>query len=328
MTPNLYRLFCSSRLFLVIAIGPCSVVSLLFATQFLQAQDPVSAATTELELPWKRVTWLADREINESSGIVLSQRNDKCFWTHNDSGDVPRLFLVHRDGRTIARLKVLGIKAIDWEDLAFATIGGSPKIIVGDIGGNAQKRDFVTLHILAEPSFVFDDSRPTKPIEASAFVETSMNVRFNRGITNYEGIAVSHAENSILIFEKALLGGRVYSVPLPQVLKGIVEVEAKQIGHTSIPLASSCDISADSRSMVVITYNLGFFFRRRTSAVGAVEDWSETLKREPLTFALPKMRQPEAVCFSADAKSIFLTSEQLPTPIIEMTFPAWIDKSQ
>ncbi len=293
----------------------------LVATLLGQPQTREPAATNEIKLSWRLVTWLADREINESSGLVLSHRNDNCFWTHNDSGDAPRLFLVHRDGRTIARFKVLGIKANDWEDLAFATIDGSPKIIVGDIGGNAQKRNFVTLHILAEPHFSFDNTKPTEPIDTSAFAETSMNVFFKGGVTNYEGIAVDHSSKSIFIFEKALLGGRVYSVPLTDLSKEQVDVEAKEIGRTSIPFACACDISADSRSMVVITYSLGFLFTRITSPEGIAEDWSETLKREPKSFLLPKMRQPEAVCFSVDGKSIFLTSEQLPTPIIQMILP-------
>ncbi len=299
-----------------------------FSMQPLKAQSLETRATNELELPWKRIAWLADREINESSGLVLSHRNKNCLWTHNDSGDVPRLFLVHRDGRTIATFKVLGIKAIDWEDLAFATIGGKPIVIVGDIGGNAQKRIVVTLHFMAEPSFEFDDVKPIEPFDAKAFSVTSMDVWFKGGVTNYEGIAVDHASKSILIFEKALFGGRVYSVPLPDLSKEKVDAEAKEIGHTSIPFVCACDISADSKSMVVITYSLGFLFTRRISADGVLEEWSQTFKREPISFLLPKMRQAEGVCFSMDAKSIFLTSEHLPTPLIEMTLPKSDDVSR
>jgi len=275
----------------------------------------------EPKTEWKQIAMLADREINESSGLILSERNPNCFWTHNDSGDAARLFLVHPDGRTIARLKVVGANAIDWEDIAFATIDGSPKIIIGDIGGNAQKRNHVTLYVLSEPKFLFDASKPARPIESSVKVETSVDVTFEGGVTNYEGIAVDHIGKSILIFEKALLGGRVYSLPLPELSKRKTETQAKLIAKTGIPVASACDISADGRSMVVVTYHVGCWITRITKEDGTVEDWSEALKREPLSFPLPRMRQTEAVCFSRDAKSIFLTSEQLPTPLIEMTLP-------
>ena len=274
---------------------------------------------------WTQVALLADREISESSGLVLSDRNPDCFWTHNDSGDAARLFLVHRDGRTIARLKVAGANAIDWEDIAFTTIEGSPKIIIGDIGGNAQKRNHVTLYVLSEPKFLFDASKPAHPIESTARVETSVDVTFEGGVTNYEGIAVDHAGKSILIFEKALLGGRVYSLPLPELSKKKTVTQAKLIAKTSIPIACACDISADSKSIVVVTYQVGCLITRRTKDDGTIEDWSEALKREPIVFPLPRMRQTEAVCFSKDAKSIFLTSEQLPTPIIEMKLPSATD---
>ncbi len=274
---------------------------------------------------WTQVALLADREISESSGLVLSERNPDCFWTHNDSGDAARLFLVHCDGRTIARLKVAGANAIDWEDIAFTTIEGSPKIIIGDIGGNAQKRNHVTLYVLSEPKFLFDASKPAHPIESTARVETSVDVTFEGGVTNYEGIAVDHAGKSILIFEKALLGGRVYSLPLPELSKKKTVTQAKLIAKTSIPFACACDISADSKSIVVVTYQVGCLITRRTKDDGTIEDWSEALKREPIVFPLPRMRQTEAVCFSKDAKSIFLTSEQLPTPIIEMKLPSATD---
>ncbi len=269
----------------------------------------------------KEIAVLKDREINESSGLILSQRNADCFWTHNDSGDSPRLFLIHRDGRTIARVKIERATAIDWEDITIATINGSPMLIVGDIGGNALKREHVTLYVISEPQFPFDAKRPLTPIESSVSVEATIEVTFGGGVTNYEGLAVDANATSIVIFEKALLGARVYSIPLPSLSKKKVNVQATEIGQTSVPYACACDISKDSRSMVVTTYLVGFLFTRRTKANGLLEEWSETFQREPTSFPLPKLRQTEAVCFSADGKSIFLTSEHTPTPLVELKIP-------
>ena len=303
------------------ANGGALVVILLASTiQFGNHKTAIAQLGKETEVPWEQISVLSDREISESSGLVLSQRNENCFWTHNDSGDAPRLFLIHRDGRTIARLKVAGAKAFDWEDIAFATIDGIPRIIIGDIGGNAFKRDCITLHVLSEPKFSFDDSKPARPIESLATVETAIDIFFKGGVTNYEGIAVDHAANSILIFEKSI-AGRVFSVPIPDLTSKKVEVEAKLVGQTSIPFASACDISSDSKSMVVLTYRSGFLFTRSTNEDGVAEDWTATFNREPIEFSLPKMRQPEAVCFSKDSKSIYLTSEGLPTPLYKLQMP-------
>ena len=269
----------------------------------------------------KEIAILKDREINESSGLILSQRNVDCFWTHNDSGDSPRLFLIHRDGRTIARVKIEGATAIDWEDITMATINGSPMLIVGDIGGNALKREHVTLYVISEPQFPFDAKRPLTSIESSVSVEATIEVTFVGGVTNYEGLAVDANAGSIVIFEKALHGARVYSLPLPLLSKKKLYVQAIEIGQTSVPYACACDISKDSRSMVATTYLVGFLFTRRTKANGSLEEWSETFQREPTSFPLPKLRQTEAVCFSTDGKSVLLTSELSPTPLVELRLP-------
>jgi hypothetical protein len=291
------------------------VVSAWFNAMNSIGQEAVS------QLESKEIAVLKDQEINESSGLILSQRNADCFWTHNDSGDSPRLFLIHRDGRTIARVKVDGATAIDWEDISMATINGSPKLIVGDIGGNAQKREHVTIYVIAEPKFPFDAKRPLTPLESSTTVEATIEVTFDGGVTNYEGLAVDANAKSIVIYEKTLIGARVYSLPLPPLSKEKLKVQATEIARTNVPYAVACDISQDSRSMVVTTYLVGFLFTRRTKANGALEEWSETFQREPTPFPLPKLRQTEAVCFSAGGKSIFLTSEHTPTPLVELKLP-------
>lgn len=306
----------------------CVGLSIFAGTHFLQKAESIQSS--QLPLPTAtHMVLLSDKAINESSGLVLSQRNEDCFWTHNDSGDIPRLFLVHRDGRSIAHLRVMGVNAIDWEDIARATIGGSEKLIIADIGGNAQSRKFVTLHVVTEPHFRFDPNLPeasTKaPIEATVKVDTTIQVQFKGGVTNYEGIAVDHAAGLILIVEKALFGGRVFTVPLPAVAdlgKDKTEVMAKEIGQTTIPFACACDISHDDNALVVTNYTLGYLYARQALDGGVKEEWSETLKREPIVFRLPKLRQPEAVCFSKDSRSVFLTSEQQPTPLVEISLPA------
>lgn len=40
--------------------------------------------------------------ISESSGLVASRTHDGVFWTHNDSGDAPRIFAIDRSGALLA----------------------------------------------------------------------------------------------------------------------------------------------------------------------------------------------------------------------------------
>jgi hypothetical protein len=63
---------------------------------------------------------LAPRLI-ESSGVTPSTRRPGVLWTHNDSGDEPRLYATDSAGDDLGSILVVGARNVDWEDL-----GGGP----------------------------------------------------------------------------------------------------------------------------------------------------------------------------------------------------------
>ncbi|HWK27331.1 MAG TPA: hypothetical protein VNS09_12260 [Solirubrobacter sp.] len=72
----------------------------------------------------------------------LARTPDGTFWTHNDSGDVPRLFQLDGRGRLLAEVHVSGAQAVDWEDIA----ADGRTLYVGDIGDNEAKRPNVVVY--------------------------------------------------------------------------------------------------------------------------------------------------------------------------------------
>ncbi len=60
---------------------------------------------------------LQDESIAESSGLARCKHHPDWFWTHNDSGDEARVFLVDSEGKTRAIYRLPGAGAIDWEDM-------------------------------------------------------------------------------------------------------------------------------------------------------------------------------------------------------------------
>ena len=56
--------------------------------------------------------------INEASGIAESRKNPDVLWTHNDSGDSPRVFAFNRHGKHLGVYTIAGINNRDWEDMA------------------------------------------------------------------------------------------------------------------------------------------------------------------------------------------------------------------
>jgi uncharacterized protein YbjT (DUF2867 family) len=98
---------------------------------------------------------MASDELREASGLALSHRQPNLLWTHNDSGDRARLFLLDLEGALVAEYAVDGAKAIDWEDM---TADGAGHLYVGDIGNNRSARRDLRVYRLVEP----DPSEPSR----------------------------------------------------------------------------------------------------------------------------------------------------------------------
>ena len=262
---------------------------------------------------------LKDKAILECSGLELSLRNQGGFWLHNDSGDSPRLFLVDKNGETRLRLHVTGAEAIDWEDLSIGEIHGQSMLIVGDIGGNARQRDNIVLYLVLEPKV--DLSQAGDIIDSQQTPYGVLRVRIPGGVTNYESIGFDSTDSSILLIEKSALGGRVYSIEVPNEKpsdKGLEQlVDAKLVSRSAVPTATACDVSDDGSKMIAINYVAGFLYERKMID-GQLEPWLNALQRDPKSFTLPKLRQAESVCFSDNSQSIYVSSEFAPTPIIKV----------
>src|SRR5690606_11062503 len=95
---------------------------------------------------------IGNPEINEASGLVASVAHKGCLWTHNDSGDDARVFLVDNSARYKATYYLQGIVAHDWEDIAMMEQSGISYLLIGDIGDNRGRRPYVYVHVLKEPT--------------------------------------------------------------------------------------------------------------------------------------------------------------------------------
>ena len=89
----------------------------------------------------------------ESSGAAPSHRVRGVVWTHNDSGDEPRLYATDSAGDDLGSVLVAGADNVDWEDLGS---GPCPDhagwcLYPADIGDNRHNRDHIVVYRLAEP---------------------------------------------------------------------------------------------------------------------------------------------------------------------------------
>lgn len=92
----------------------------------------------------------------EASGIVASRKRPDLFWTLGDSGNAPRIYPIHRNGKLYwgdrdsggKGLKLDGATNRDWEGIAVDDDG---HIIVGDIGNNDGDRRELVIYYVDEP---------------------------------------------------------------------------------------------------------------------------------------------------------------------------------
>jgi hypothetical protein len=92
--------------------------------------------------------------LTEASGLAASRRNPGLLWTHNDSGDTARVFLIDEAATIVTEVRVDGAGALDWEDVAVGPgTDGAPWVWIADVGDNFLLRPTVQLHRFREPTY-------------------------------------------------------------------------------------------------------------------------------------------------------------------------------
>ncbi len=289
----------------------------------LAALVVLTPACTPKQLP-VHLFDLADERIAESSGIAASSTYSHVFFTHNDSGDTARFFAVGPDGRTIATYDVQGAEAIDWEDMARATVPGREGsfLYVGDIGDNLRRRQDVTVYQLDEPDVDIDRDDVNQSVRPRVVTKLS----YEDGPHDAETLFVP-SRGQIGVITKELDGrSRVYlAEPYSDnpTLRRVATIDFTKIARPyritdyapeSRLSATGGDVSPDGRRLVVRTYIEAFEWD--------ISDGLESgLALKPTRVPLPWTRQGEAIGYTRDGNALLTTSEQVPAPVYLVALP-------
>ncbi|MDP6544130.1 MAG: hypothetical protein QGH60_09085 [Phycisphaerae bacterium] len=264
-------------------------------------------------LPGKELCKLDKEAIDESSGVAAGRANKGVLWTHNDSGDKPRIFAFNHAGSDLASVKITGAAARDWEDICSFAIGRRNFIMIADVGDNASKRSICTLYVVPEPRL----NVRQRGRKMSVPVAMTINFRYEDGAHNCESLAVDTTTKTIYLVSKCYgLACKVYALALParSPKKTLV---AKAVASLRIPTATAMDISPDGLRAVICTYGNAYEYIRRPD-----ETWAVGFSRAPRTIRLPLRTQGESICFGPDGQTLYLTSENLPAPLIRIPVKA------
>ncbi|MEZ6135928.1 MAG: hypothetical protein R3C53_13575 [Pirellulaceae bacterium] len=242
--------------------------------------------------------------LTESSGIAVSTLDPNIVWTHNDSGDKPRLFAFTRTGDWVAEVTLVGIRANDWEDMCSFQRDGKHYLAIGDVGDNSAGRSSVDILLIEEP-ILGNTPSELKKLEVSAL--SRINVRYEGGAVDCEALAYDSIHNQFILLSKEKLRCCLYTFPCELSARGIRNAQARKQHTFFLPMITGGDISPDGQQLVLTTYGPACIVHRNQDTT-----WNTT---QLLTVQLPARRQGESICFADDGKTFLVTSEFAPTPM-------------
>lgn len=267
---------------------------------------------------------IAAPAINECSGLAVSRRDPDLLWTHNDSGGQPVLYAVDTAGRLRGSVRLAGVRNYDWEDVASFKLDGQAWLIVAETGDNYAQRTDCELYVIAEP----DPAELSPDHEITVPVTRRISVRYPDGPRDCESIAVDIRERLVYLISKRTSPPVVYTLPLDSVAG--TTPEATPIGALAgIPLPTGpealinapwgryrpwpvgLDLAPDGTRAVVLTYGAAYLYARH-----AGETWAQAFARTPQQLPAHGLPQAEAVCFSRDARSIYISTEGNAPPLL------------
>ena len=270
---------------------------------------------------------LADKTLTETSGMVFSLRNENLLWAINDGGNPPIIHAVGLDGSNRGQVHLLNAKNRDWEDLAAFQIDDESYLLIADCGDNNRIQKSSFLYAVVEPQVGKTEFLDGLSVQWKWQIEFS----YIDGPRDCEGVAVDTNSQQILLLTKRTDPPVIYTLPLvPPNTKTILSAQpVATINGIPVPSPeelkedplygrfrsqpTAMDISPDGKTIAILTYRQPYLYDRYKN-----ESWAKVFNRPPKALFMPHMRQAEAMCFSSDGTSLFVTSEKRPAPLYRL----------
>ncbi|MCS6973305.1 MAG: hypothetical protein NZM13_02355 [Cyclobacteriaceae bacterium] len=233
------------------------------------------------------------------------------IWTHNDSGDKARLFLLDTAAQTRMVVYLRGAYNRDWEDMAIGPGPDSTRqyVYVGEIGDNLAVYRTKVIYRFPEPDFT----------EGQVTIAQFDSIRFvyPDGRRDAETLMVDPLTRDIYILSKREKNLHLYRLAYPQSVTDVITAEllsdnltfnglgeAKGYDLRYYNQVTGGDISADGREILIKDYSSVYYWIRKPN-----QTVEEVLTKKP--YLLPYKPEPrgEAIAFAADGSGYFTLSE-------------------
>ncbi|MFY9269844.1 MAG: hypothetical protein WAO55_08885 [Candidatus Manganitrophaceae bacterium] len=245
---------------------------------------PAGCATGLFLLSARPDARFQNRAINESSGLAKSGRFEGIFWTHNDSGDRPRIFAVTRDGKQIGTIDIAGGNNVDWEDIAIDDHGF---LYLCDIGNNRNRRTDLVVYQIPE-------------VDPSRFQQIAVRIRFPfryPGPHSPDAEACFYRNGAIYLLTKEPGAGQtaLYKLDLshPEREEVLTLIDEIKIDG----LVTAADITPDGSHLAILTYSGIYLLKPEKES-----DHFQIEHRRPI-----RLGQAEAIAW--DGNDLIVTNE-------------------
>jgi len=246
-------------------------------------------------------------DIREASGLAASPTFDHSFWTHNDSGGSPIVYLISATGQLRGKVLIKGANNRDWEDI---DIGPGPDanvnyIYVGEIGDNNARYDEKRIYRFPEP----------EKVSGSDVTDTVYNADIIRfvypdGPRDAETLFVDPLTKDIYILSKRETSVNIYRAAYPQDTENVITleklgtlpIEAENIGDQIV----AGDITKDGMEILLKSYNKVYYWQRNDVSTSIVD----LLQSEPTELPYTPEPQGEAITFATDNSGYYTLSEK------------------
>jgi hypothetical protein len=256
---------------------------------------------------------IANQAIDELSGLACSRLSDTMLWAINDGGSQPLLFAVGSNGADLGSVSITGARNRDWEDIAAFKLDSTAYLLIADVGDNSGSRKSCTIYIIEEPTITGVGVKET----TTAKIAARIRYTYEDGPRDCEAVAVDPVQKKILLLSKRTSPAVLYELPLEPSQKDSTEIARRKTDVSDIVIPSAMDISPQGNSAAVLTYNQAYLFVRY-----AGENWSTVFSRTPKVVSFPVLLQQEAICFSKDGKSLYISSEGRYAPLLRIDLEA------
>ena len=248
---------------------------------------------------------IENKQINEASGIVASYRNKGLIWTHNDSGDKNRLFVMDANGKGNREFYLEGTSNRDWEAISMATFPEGSFIYVGDIGDNNNGFAESAIYQVQEPEI-----NASTPQSNTLKNVQKITYKYADGARDAEAFLIDQSSKDIFIISKRESSKRLYRLPFPQsytqtnTAEFVQELTFSAGAGTPLYIVDG-NVSVDNKEIIIKNYLQIFHWRRNAN-----ESIPDALKRMPKTTPYLAEPQGEGICFAQDGSGYYTISEE------------------